>query len=264
MPQHARSGICRAPAAFTVPALLLLAIALIAGSPPANAADFTVNPIQIFLAGQTQSAILTVHNTSAEPLRFQLNAFGWAQDAAGQMQLTPTSEIIFFPRLLTLTPNEQRNVRVGTSVASGPVERTYRIFVEELPPSAAQAAPAGQVRVLARMGIPIFVAPRTGRAELRLAPPTLRSGSVVFELRNSGTKHAVPQEIRIRGLGPTGEAVWERGQDGWYILAGDRRVYELPLSREDCARTKTITVEVRAGEQTLAERLDVVAAACGP
>jgi len=86
----------------------------------------------------------------------------------------------------------------------------------------------------------------------------------VFELRNTGTRHAIPLEIRVRGLGPAGEALWAREPDGWYILAGDRRVYEIPLSREDCARTKTIAVEVKAGEQALAERLDVAAAACGP
>jgi fimbrial chaperone protein len=243
---------------------LLLLIALLLGLRPAAAADFTVNPIQIFLAGQTHSAILTVHNTSIEPLRFQLNAFTWAQDAAGQMQLTPTNDIIFFPRLLTLAPNEQRIVRVGTSVAAGPVERTYRIFVEELPPSTGQAAPAGQVRVLARMGIPIFVEARAGRAELRLGPPTLQAGRVVFELRNVGTKHAIPQEIRLRGLGAAAEGIWEREQEGWYILAGERRVYEVPLDREACARTKTIAVEIKADQQSLAERLDVTAAACGP
>jgi fimbrial chaperone protein len=236
---------------------------VLAGS-PAGAADFTVNPIQIFLSGQTRSAILTVQNTSTEPLRFQLNAFDWSQDSAGQMVLTPTTEVIFFPRLLSLAPGEQRIVRVGASVPPGPVERTYRIFVEELPPAAIQSAPAGQVRVLARMGIPIFIEPRTGQAELRLAPPTLAPGHLVFELRNSGTKHAIPQRIQVRGLGPGGETLWGRESDGWYILAGDRRVYEMPLSREDCARTKTIAVEVKAGEQVLAERLDVAAAACGP
>jgi fimbrial chaperone protein len=246
-------------------ALLLLGVVVaLIGPDPARAADFTVNPIQIFLAGQTQSAILTIHNTSTEPLRFQLNAFGWAQDAAGQMQLTPTTEIIFFPRLLTLAPNEQRIVRVGTSIAPGPVERTFRIFVEELPPSAQQAAPAGQVRVLARMGIPIFVEARAGRAELRLGPPVTQPGRVVFELRNVGTKHTIPQEIRVRGQGAAGEAVWQRELDGWYILAGERRVYEVPMEREECARTRTIAVEVKASEQTLAERLDVTPQACAP
>jgi fimbrial chaperone protein len=246
------------------PALLVLWAAALVGPRPARAADFTVNPIQIFLTGQTQSAILTVQNTSTEPLRFQLNAFTWAQDPAGQMQLAPTREIIFFPRLLTLAPGEQRIVRVGTSAAAGPVERTYRIFVEELPPSAQQAAPTGQVRVLARMGIPIFLEAKAGRAELRLSPPALQPGRLVFELRNSGTKHAIPQVIRVRGQGAGGETLWEGEQEGWYILAGERRLYELPFPPETCARTKTVAVEVKAGEQTLTERLDIAPAACAP
>ena len=248
----------------TAAPLLLLVVATLVGPGPARAADFTVNPIQIFLSAQTRSAILTVRNTSSEPLRFQLDAFGWAQDEAGQMQLTPTSEIIFFPRLLALAPNERRIVRVGTSVPVGPVERTYRIFVEELPPSVRQADPPGQVRVLARMGIPIFLEARVGRAELRLGPPTLRAGRVGFELRNVGTKHAVPEEVRVRGLGAAGESLWERHQAGWYVLAGERRVYEMQVERDDCARTSTIAVEVKIGEQTLTERLDVTASACAP
>ena len=254
----------RAPVGLWAPALLLLWAAAVVDSRPARAADFTVNPIQIFLAGQTRSAILTVQNTSGEPLRFQLNAFAWAQDSAGLMLLTPTSEIIFFPRLLTLAPGEQRIVRVGTSVPTGPVERAYRIFVEELPPSTQQATPPGQVRVLARMGIPIFVEARTGRAELRLIPPTQQPGRLVFELRNTGTKHAVPQTIRVRGHGPAGETVWEGEQEGWYILAGEHRLYEMPFPREECVKTSTVAVEVKAGEQTLTERLAIAAAACGP
>jgi fimbrial chaperone protein len=246
------------------PALLLLWAGALVGPRPARAADFTVNPIQIFLTGQTQSAILSVHNISSEPLRFQLNAFTWAQDSAGQMQLTPTSEIIFFPRLLTLAPGERRIVRVGTSAAAGPVERTYRIFVEELPPSAQQTAPAGQVRVLARMGIPIFVEAKAGRAALRLSPPALQPGRLVFELRNAGTKHAIPQLIRVQGQGAGGETLWEAEQESWYILAGDRRLYELPFPFEVCAKTKTVAVEVKTGGQTLTERLEIAAAACAP
>lgn len=246
------------------PALLLLWLGALMEPGPARAADFTVNPIQIFLPGPAQSAILTVHNTSAEPLRFQLNAFAWAQDAAGGMQLTPTTEIIFFPRLLSLAPGEQRIVRVGTSAQAAAIERTFRIFVEELPPPSQAGAPAGQVRVLARMGIPIFVEPRTGRAELRLIPPTQQPGRLVFELRNTGSRHAIPQSIRVRGQGAGGETLWEGEQAGWYILAGEQRIYEMPLPREECVKTKTVAVEVKVGEQTLTERLDIAAAACGP
>ena len=243
--------------------LLLVAIAIVTPR-AARAADFTVNPIQIFLSAQTKSAILTIQNTSTEPLRFQLNAFAWAQDTTGQMQLTPTIDVIFFPRLLTLAPDEQRIVRVGVSAPPGPAERTYRIFVEELPPSAQQAAPPGQVRVLARMGIPIFVEARAARADLRLGPPVLQAGRVTFELRNAGNKHVVPLDIRLQGLDATGATVWERSQDAWYILAGDRRIYEVPVEREDCLRTRAVAVQVKVGEQTLTERVDVPAPACAP
>jgi len=118
--------------------------------------------------------------------------------------------------------------------------------------------------VLARMGIPIFVEARAGRAQLRLAPPTLATGRVGFELRNTGTKHAIPQEIRVRGLGANAESLWEQPIDGWYILAGERRVYDVEVAREACAGTRAIVVEVKAGEQTLTERLDVAAASCAP
>jgi fimbrial chaperone protein len=243
---------------------LLLGLNALLGPAPARAADFTVNPIRIVLTGPAQSAILTVQNTSTEALRFQLNAFAWAQDAAGGMVLTPTTEIIFFPRLLALAPGEQRIVRVGTSATAGAIERTYRIFVEELPPPSQAGTPPGQVRVLARMGIPIFVAPRAGRAELKLTPPTQQPGRLRFELRNTGSKHAIPQSIRVRGQGPMGETVWEGEQPGWYILAGEQRVYEHPLTREECVKTTAVAVEVKTGEQTLTERLDIAAAACGP
>jgi hypothetical protein len=87
---------------------------------------------------------------------------------------------------------------------------------------------------------------------------------VTFELRNAGNKHAVPLDIRLQGLDATGATVWERSQDAWYILSGDRRIYEVPVEREDCLRTRAVAVQVKVGEQTLTERVDVPAPACAP
>lgn len=254
----------RAPGTRWAPALLVFLLAVAGGPGVGRAADFTVNPIQIFLGSQGQSAILTVQNTSSETLRFQLNVYAWSHDTTGQLRLSATNDIIFFPRLISLAPREQRIIRVGTTLPPGSVERTYRIFVEELPPLATQTMPPGQIRVLARMGIPIFVEPRSARTELRLGGLAASAGRVVFELRNTGTRHVVPQEIRARGLGTGGKTVWMRSPEGWYILAGEHRAYEIPLGHDDCARTRAVVVDVKAGEQVLSERLDVPVLSCAP
>src|SRR4029453_2560001 len=98
----------------------------------AFASSFSVNPTQIYLTSKSKSAILTLRNESDETLRFQLTVFAWDQSAQGEMKLQPTSDIVFFPTLLTLGPKESRNVRVGAATPFDAVEKTYRIFVEEL------------------------------------------------------------------------------------------------------------------------------------
>ena len=112
---------------------LLTAIAALLVGASASAATFSVNPTQIYLSGRTTSALLTLRNDSTETLRFQLSAFAWNQSATGEILLEPTQDVVFFPALLTLKQGEERRIRVGSTVSPGAIEKTYRIFVEELP-----------------------------------------------------------------------------------------------------------------------------------
>src|SRR5206468_4339846 len=124
----------------------------------ASATSFTVTPIQVVLATSTSSTLLTVANQSADTLRLEVSAFAWDQAPDGEMQLTATEDVLFFPSLLTLGPGERRNVRVGAATAAAASEKTYRIFVEELPPpeGGSTAPKKSGVRILTRMGIPVF------------------------------------------------------------------------------------------------------------
>src|SRR5688572_25193200 len=137
-------------------AAVLAAACAAGGGSEAAAASFTVDPTQIYLSGRSSSVLLTLHNESKDTLRFQLSVFAWAQSASGEMRLEPTQDIVFFPSLLTLKPDETRRVRVGSTAAFEAREKTYRIFVEELPP-VDRAGNRGGVRVLTKMGIPIFM-----------------------------------------------------------------------------------------------------------
>ena len=228
------------------------------------AATFTVNPVQVFLSAKTRSVILTLRNVSDETLRFQLDAFAWDQDPHGEMSLQPTRDIVFFPALLTLAPGEERNIRVGTTTPPGPSEKTYRIFVEELPAPAGAILPAGQVRVLTKVGIPIFIEPVKPAAAAQVDDARVRDGQLSFEVRNTGTVHFVVQSVRLTGYDATGARVLEGAIDGWYVLPGGRRRYEVPLPAADCSKVRSLGIEVQTTRATLTERVDAAEGACAP
>lgn len=237
------------------------AAALLLGSlaGPAGAATFSVNPTQIFLSSASGSALLSLRNDSAQTLRFELSVFSWSQNATGEMKLEPTQDIVFFPSLLTLKPSEERKVRVGRVTQPGGHEKTYRIFVKELPP--VDGATGGGVRVLTTMGIPIFVRPPREVASAELNELRQSNGQVEFALANTGTVHFMPQQIRIRGVA-NGATLFERTVEGWYVLAAGRREFAVPLPADDCARLTSVAVHVQFASTTLEENLQTPGGAC--
>jgi fimbrial chaperone protein len=247
---------------------VLLALALAAtwaGS--ARAATFNVKPTQIHLSAKARSGLLSVRNESNETLRFQLNAFSWNQSVQGEIQLGPTQDVVFFPALLSLAPGEERKIRIGSTVPGGPVEKTYRIVVEEMPP-AVKARDVGksgpQVRVLTRMSIPIFIEPANPSTGGRIEPGKMQSEKVAFAVKNTGNVHFQVKTARVLGLGAGKENLFERSVTGWYVLAGGSRVFEVQPPKGVCARTKELAFAVETEKTTLQTRLDTRSGICGP
>jgi fimbrial chaperone protein len=238
-----------------------LLLAVLSSAARTDAASFSVNPTQIGLSAKVTSALVTVRNESDEPLRFQLSMFAWSQSLKGEMQLTPTKDVVFFPTLLTLAPKEERKIRVGAVTPPGTVEKTYRLFVEELPPPDKPGQTG--VRVLTRMGIPIFLEPATKDGQARLADLGLQKGTFTFRLANAGTVHFTPQSIRVRALDAAGALVLDKKIDAWYILAGTEREYEVVVPKPDCSRVASFVVDIQIEKTNLTERLQAPGGACG-
>ena len=239
----------------------LVAASIIGGGPwayLANAATFTVEPTQIAFSNRTNSVLLTLRNESTDTLRFELSVFKWGQSPSGEMQLEPTEDIVFFPALLTLAPGESRRVRVGNATEFDTREKSYRIFVEELPPLERQA---NGVRVLTKMGIPIFLKPAKELASANLNNLGQKSGKLFFTVHNEGTVHFVPKEIRVRGFAGSTTAVDNR-LEGWYILAGGRREFDMAFPETECARITSVMVDVQFGSESLQERLQTPNGVC--
>jgi fimbrial chaperone protein len=247
----------------------LLALGVLCALPGrALASAFNVRPTQIHLSTKVSSGLLTVRNESAEALRFQMSVFTWNQSAKGEIQLTPTRDVVFFPALLTLAPGEERKIRIGTSTPAGLVEKTYRIFVEELPPAVKAEDVAkkkgSEVKVLTRMGVPIFIEPASATAGARIEPKTLRSDKLAFEVKNTGNVHFQIRRAVVKGLGPAKESLFERTVPGWYVLAGGSRVFEVQTPKDVCGKTKSLAFKVETEQTTLESQLDTRTGICGP
>jgi fimbrial chaperone protein len=241
-----------------VSAACLCAVLLGAGG--AWAASFEVNPIRVSLSPATPSGLLTVRNQSSEPLRFQVSAFAWRQSPLGEMVLDPTDELIVFPTMLSLKPGEARHLRVGSTAPLGGTEKTYRIFVEELPPLQVSGA-GGTIRVLTRMGIPVFRSPTGSAPDPRVEGLAVQHDQVVFALRNLGNAFFMSRKVRVRGVSAEGRTVFTRELPGWYMLAGDRRAYEDALPPEACDAARLV-VEVETETTSVQAKVDLPPRAC--
>jgi fimbrial chaperone protein len=246
-------------AAVTASLVFLLSLSLSQGL-PAWASTFTVDRVQIFLSARAKSDGLTVRNVSAETVRFQLSVFAWDQTAQGEMALASSPDIVFFPQLFALAPGEERHVRIGSVTLPAASEKTYRLFIEELP-TLGGGAP-GQVAIRTRLGIPIFLRPPTEVIAGRLETLSLREGRVSFAVRNTGTVHFIVQGISITGYGSAHDVVVQGALEGWYVLAGGARQYELELPSDKCPAIKIVSLEVRTAQATFTERLEVSPYAC--
>jgi fimbrial chaperone protein len=239
-------------AALLVGTLLLVAVG-------AKAALVAIDPVKVLLSGAAPSKSITLRNNGSEKVRFQVSAFGWQQSLGGEMQLNPTSELVFFPSLLELAPGETRRLRVTSSAQPGSVEKSYRLFVDELPPQT--SSQGGAIRVLTRFGLPVFLAPDAPKAApaLRLE---LRDGKLSARLENRGTAHFVAQTVRIVGRAKDGSSVLQEDLQAWYVLAGGTRLFELSPNAEICNKLSQLSASANTDHGSARTDYQVPDGAC--
>ena len=151
----------------------------------ARGSSFEVSPIRVTFQPNESTTLMTVRNDGQERLRLQVSVMAWDQNKQGEMVLTPTDDIIFYPNLLTVDAGAQRNLRLGTSNVVVTKERTYRIFVEELPSN--QKFQTTGVRVVTKMSIPIFIKPTKADVRNSIDRIALQGSDLSFDVTNRGT-----------------------------------------------------------------------------
>ncbi len=247
------------------------------GAEDVMAASFTVTPVRVFLGPGATSALLTVRNDSTEPIRFQISLRAWNQAPDGDMQLSDTNDLVFFPALMELKPAEEKKVRVG-SAFKAPVttERSYRIFFEELPPPQVSAPKetaglGAQVRVLTKMGVPIFVQPPNPVVKGELANVSVANGTISFDVQNVGNSFFTVNAAKVTGVSKSGATTFTKQQEGWYVLAGGARHFAFQIPADACAGAEKIKVDVASSlndekgtPNPLSREIAIGSTACAP
>jgi fimbrial chaperone protein len=231
------------PARHLLPRLALVAVvtALAATARPARAGALELSPVIITLTPSARSRLVEIRNEGTQALRLQVSAYGWSQTAAGEMELVPTSDVVFFPMMLVIPSGTARKVRVGV-LDDAAEERSYRLAVTELPP----AAPAGDTaapRALKRMLLPIFVRPEAAEARPRLSGVSASDGQLRFEVHNDGAAHMTTRSVRVAVADDRGRLLAEQDLPGWYVLAHGTRQYAL-RAPSSCAPGSAVIVNV--------------------
>jgi P pilus assembly chaperone PapD len=214
---------------------------------------FSIDPLLIQLDADNRNAVMTITNTSAQELRFEIKAYTWDQTPPdGTMKLTPTTDVVVFPPL---------RVRIGSDVAQGSVEKAYRLMIEELPNGTAPKT-GSQVAVRTRVGVPVFLEPTKPVRSGRIDQVTMNKGVVSIPLTNTGTIYAMVDDVSVRGMSAPDAPVFEESLKGWYVLAGKTRTWTYTILPAQCKSVKFLEIEVSAHDKTLTQRFDLPAGAC--
>lgn len=231
-------------------------------APPAGG-EFVVSPVRLDLGPTSRSGAIKVRNDGKDKIGFQLEAMEWRQDAAGKDQYVPTQELVFFPKIMSVEPGDEGVIRVGARTPLVETEKTYRLFIQELPGTVKKSENStAQVNFLIRFGAPVFVGPMKPQDGLTLENVGMLKGAVSLSARNGGNRHQIIQGIHLKGADAAGKELYALTLSDRYLLAGTSKAFSAEVPAAQCALLASLTVEVKTDKLNTVRKLDVTPSMC--
>jgi fimbrial chaperone protein len=236
-------------------------ITLILLSSVTLAGDFKVSPMKLEFDKDKKTDVLKLKNQGEGELRLQVEAMKWSQDADGEDTYSETTDIFFYPKILVLKGNESRVIRTGIKMPPSEEEKTYRLFVTEIPKR--DKSMGVKVAIAIRFGIPMFVKPLEEKPEGEITGMVITGGELGVLLKNTGNVHFMIENINISAKGSSGKEIFSEEVSGWYLLRGVSRLYKVSIPTKACTDTETLDVAVKMKDSiTLNRRIDVDKSMC--
>lgn len=191
----------------------------------AGAAGWEIDPIRVALSAKQPTATVTVKNESDQSTTIQIQAVSWSQKE-GKDIYSPSSELIVSPPIVSIAAHGEQVIRVGLRhKANNTIESAYRINLQELPsPSSPEFS---GVKVALRIGLPVFVQPKTGNSTPKTAWSAVRGSAGVLNISviNQGNTHMQVSDFSVYAKGHEAAIASMSGTS--YVLAGQTHEWQL-------------------------------------
>lgn len=243
--------------------LLLLLLALLVPRPATAAGIWRVIPIFLDFNQKTRSGVITLSNEGENKVSLQIKSMKWSQDSEGKDLYEDDAELIFFPRLLTIEPGKSQMLRVGMQIPATDVEKTYRLFIEEIP-EPRKADQGATIAIALRFGVPIYAAPIKSESRGEFVEALLAKGTVKTVIKNTGNVHFRIQTVQLIGKDASGAEILRQKLDGWYLLSGVSRSYVFTLKEEECRKAATLELLSDTDRDDITTVIKVDPLACVP
>jgi fimbrial chaperone protein len=241
---------------------------------------FGIFPIKVYFERGLSSRDVTLENPENSTVRLKVYVSKWAEDGTGKRTFTPTQDITLFPSILELKPKSKRIIRLAAKLPPSQSEQSYRLFVEQIPelvtkkpeatPSDSEPKPTtatAKLNFLYTLDLPVFVNPINLNRKSALLNSKILGDKLSFDLVNQGNAHIFASAIEITTKDAQGKIIAVKKTNPTYILPSIQRKFTLDLPQEQCQKAKTVSIEVKGGEDmgtktNLSENLSVDRSIC--
>lgn len=215
----------------------------------AIAGDFQVQPMTMDLSAGEKSGVFSVINKGNEKVDFQVSVKEWQQEEKGKDVYVDTKEIVFFPKVMSVDPNSQRAIRIGLKTPPSVKEKTYRIFVQEIPTPKKAAEDSKKINagvtISFRLSMPIFVKPLKPQEAYVIDKLEMSKGTAKVIVKNTGNVHVKTRTVIFSGKAADGKELFSKEVSGWYILQGLSVPYEAAIPKDICEKLAIIDVSAQ-------------------
>lgn len=201
----------------------------------AQAANLQISSTRLLLTPERPIASINIRNSGEGEVAVQAEVLAWSQDENGRDVFQPTRDVLANPTIFRITSNSMQVLRLGLQIGRDVTERSYRLFLQELP----HEPIPGQIQTLLRFSLPIFVPGSSSSQDLQWQMIAESDDSGVAVLSNRGATHIQVTGLTVRSAAG---AVLTQQKLSAYVLPGRSRC--LPVSVPHLRAGETVRVEV--------------------